>query len=255
MQANLLELSKQGNVEAIAALINKSLRVRGVTAKVILKGTCLKVMLEASIVPNQKLLAPCVLKDVTAFNSDAIETLQVLGRQAGKTVVAWTQDFTLRVPETSLPVPPIEANGEAPPDVALLEQLKNRELAKQGDLAAIATLLNQAINDENIHITVSAEDTLLRVVVETSQFLDGQSFAKRIYQELLNLELPQFETAEVHKQKGENAQAFLLKSFTLAKAETAEASPETDTPQAIETPPAKGKAPSMFGLFQKRDKK
>jgi hypothetical protein len=245
----------QANVEAITALINKSLRVRGVTAKVILKETCLKVMLEASIVPNQKLLAPCVLKDVTSFDSALIETLQVFGRQAGKTAVAWTQEFTLKVPETSLPTSQTEANGEAPPDEALLEQIKNRELAKQGDLAAIATLLDRAINDENIHIIVSAEDALLKVLVQTSQFLDGQSFAKRIYQELLNLELPQFETAEVHKQKGENAQAFLLKSFNLSKAEAAEPSPEPETTQVVEAPSTKSKAPSMFGLFQKRDKK
>jgi hypothetical protein len=41
---NILELAKQGNVEAIATLINNQLQAKGIIAKVALKNACLQVI-------------------------------------------------------------------------------------------------------------------------------------------------------------------------------------------------------------------
>jgi hypothetical protein len=43
---NLTELAKQGNANAIAALMNRQLQPRGITAKAALKVGCLSVILE-----------------------------------------------------------------------------------------------------------------------------------------------------------------------------------------------------------------
>lgn len=52
-QSNLLQLAKQGDAKAIAALLNRQLQIKGITAKVFLKDNCLQFMLEASEVPEK----------------------------------------------------------------------------------------------------------------------------------------------------------------------------------------------------------
>lgn len=246
MQANLLELSKQGNAEAIATLLNKTLRVRGVSAQVILKGTCLKVMLEASIVPNQKLLSSCVLKEISTLNASLIETLQIFGRQAGQKTSAWTQTFTLKAPEA-------ESQATIGDELTAQTELSmppmyERELAQQGDLTAIAAVLKWAIADETIQIDTSVEDSILKVIVTAEQFLDGQSFAKRIYQELIKLNLTQFATAEVYKQKQPGAYPFLLQAFTLVQPQSP--APVEEVAVAASSEPEQKKA-SVLGRFRK----
>lgn len=55
-QQNDLELAKQGNPHAIAALMNRQLQPKGITAKATLKDGCLQIMLESTQVPDQQAL-------------------------------------------------------------------------------------------------------------------------------------------------------------------------------------------------------
>jgi len=48
-QQNLLKFAKQGNTRTIAALINRFLQPKEMTAKVNLKGSCLQVLVESDI--------------------------------------------------------------------------------------------------------------------------------------------------------------------------------------------------------------
>jgi hypothetical protein len=53
-QPDLLALAKQGNPKAIAALLNRSLQAKGITAKAKLKENgYLQVMLESSQIPSR----------------------------------------------------------------------------------------------------------------------------------------------------------------------------------------------------------
>jgi hypothetical protein len=201
MQANLLALSKQGNVEAIAALINRSLKPRGITAKVLLKDTCLKIMLEAGDVPDQQTLAPFIFNGVSNLSIPLISTIQVYGRQKGEKTPVWTQTFSPSSAEFDLPdfVPDSEVKAET--TNASQGQTANLKLASQGNLAALEIALNQFVSDEDIKIKLEKEGALLKVIAETNKFLDGPSFSKGIHQELLRLNLEQIETVEIYKQK------------------------------------------------------
>ena len=53
-QPTLVGLAKQGNIEAINALLNDSLQSKNITAKRSLKDSCLQIILEAERVPNQQ---------------------------------------------------------------------------------------------------------------------------------------------------------------------------------------------------------
>lgn len=94
-QLNLLELAKQGNVEAIASLINHQLQAKGITAKIALKGACLQVMLESPEVPDQQALVTFVRKGIIGLGATSIERVKVYGRQDGEEFPAWNQEFEL----------------------------------------------------------------------------------------------------------------------------------------------------------------
>ena len=52
-QQNILQLAKQGNAKAIAALMNRSLQPKGMTVvKAALKDGCFQIMLEADPAPE-----------------------------------------------------------------------------------------------------------------------------------------------------------------------------------------------------------
>jgi len=94
-QPNLLELAKQGNAHAIAALINRQLQPKGITAKAALKDGCLQLMLESAQTLNQQVLVAFVRKGITGLGAASIERVKVYGRQIGEEFPIWNQEFEL----------------------------------------------------------------------------------------------------------------------------------------------------------------
>ncbi|MDX2213370.1 MAG: hypothetical protein SFY66_08785 [Oculatellaceae cyanobacterium bins.114] len=108
-QPNLLELAKQGDATAIAALMNRHLQPKGVTATATLEDGCLQVALESQQVPNQPSLTEFIQKGVTNLGVDVIKRVRVYGVQTGKITPVWEQDILLK-PYAAVPdLPPIEA--------------------------------------------------------------------------------------------------------------------------------------------------
>ncbi|MBE9233877.1 DUF4429 domain-containing protein [Cuspidothrix issatschenkoi LEGE 03284] len=118
-QDNLLALAKQGDVQAIASLMNRSLQPKGITAKVALKDTCLQVMLESAQLSNQKALAEFVQKGVTALGIPSIERVKVYGKQIGDDFPAWSNEFEI---VRQAPTPLLSVNIES---TVTSEKLKN----------------------------------------------------------------------------------------------------------------------------------
>lgn len=102
-QQNVLEAAKQGNPNAIAALINRNLQQKGIVAKVSRKDSCLRIMLESREVPNQSSLVKFVCNGIKKIEVDGIETLQVFGRQAGDDVPSWSQIIAVGVEQFTTP--------------------------------------------------------------------------------------------------------------------------------------------------------
>lgn len=96
-QANLLELAKQGDAQAIASLMNRQLQPKGITVKVALKDACLQVMLESAQVPNQQALVAFVRKGITGLGAASIERVKVYGRKIGEDFPDWSREFELVV--------------------------------------------------------------------------------------------------------------------------------------------------------------
>lgn len=78
-QTNILELAKQGDAKAIAALINRQLQPKGITAKVALNDSCLQLMLASAQVPDQQDLVAWVRKSIIGLGATSIERVKIYG--------------------------------------------------------------------------------------------------------------------------------------------------------------------------------
>ncbi|MBN3873511.1 hypothetical protein [Nostoc sp. JL33] len=101
-QPNILKLARQGDVQAIASLMNRHLRPKAITAKVAFKDACLEVMLESAQVPNQRISVAFVRKGLTALKAASIEIVKVYGQQTGNDFPAWSKEFDLGIAEAEL---------------------------------------------------------------------------------------------------------------------------------------------------------
>ncbi|MEH2102343.1 MAG: hypothetical protein V7K76_21865 [Nostoc sp.] len=93
-QPNYLKLAKQGDAQAISVLINRSLQPKGINAKIAFKNSCLKVMLESTLVPEQQVLVEFIRRGITGLNISSVKIVQVYGRRTGEDFPAWSQEFT-----------------------------------------------------------------------------------------------------------------------------------------------------------------
>ncbi len=92
---HIMELAKQGDVEAISELINRSLQPKGVTATVQLTQGHLYVTLSAAKVPSQKVFAPLIHQGMIALAAPSIQSLTVAGLAAGSSSPNWVEEFNL----------------------------------------------------------------------------------------------------------------------------------------------------------------
>jgi hypothetical protein len=98
-QPNLLELAKQGNANAIAALINRQLQTKGITAKAALKNGCLQVVLESAQAPNQQALVEFIRKGITNISPKSIERVKIHRKQINTSSPLWSIEFEIDAEE------------------------------------------------------------------------------------------------------------------------------------------------------------
>ncbi|MBD0390444.1 MAG: hypothetical protein ICV54_29095 [Nostoc sp. C3-bin3] len=99
-QLSVRELAKQGNPKAIATLMNRLLQPNGITAKAALKSGCLQVILESAQVPSPSWVT-VLRRGLLSLGVTSIKQVKVYGRQVGKEIPAWSQEFKLVPPTNS----------------------------------------------------------------------------------------------------------------------------------------------------------
>lgn len=114
---DLRELAQQGDLNAIAALLNRQLQPLGMTAQTSLQGDCLFVLLESKeFVPDRFAVVQLIRNELTDLEFDEINRVKVHGRQAGQETLPWSHEIGLEVgtysmlmvsqaPDKSAPVP------------------------------------------------------------------------------------------------------------------------------------------------------
>ena len=106
-QQNLQELAKQGDARAIAALINRSLQSKGITAKVNLQSSCLQILVESDKLLDQGPITQFLVRGIKKLSIESIDSIKIFGKQNGQDFPDWTQDILLqnnfKKPETQEP--------------------------------------------------------------------------------------------------------------------------------------------------------
>lgn len=94
-QQKIMELAKQGNPKAIAALLNQSLKSRGMTAIALLKEEFLHIILESDQEPNRQKTAKFASKTLRELNLTSITAAKVHWRKPGKKSPDWSQELEI----------------------------------------------------------------------------------------------------------------------------------------------------------------
>ena len=135
-QLNLLDQAKQGDVEAIATLINKQLQPKGITVRTNLTQGCLTVIAESSDAPEQASLVDFIRKGIINLKVEAIKRVIVQGRITGKTSSVWRESFDMQSATTPATKQPALTSS------SLLAQDKSKlDLSKNGKLIAILSIV------------------------------------------------------------------------------------------------------------------
>lgn len=106
-QPDVLELAKQGNPRAIAAIINHLGRPNHISAKATRQDDRLHILLESEQPIHQPTAVALIYKIVSSLKSEAIAAIHIYGRQTGEKSVAWNQEITLAA-STMTPPPELE---------------------------------------------------------------------------------------------------------------------------------------------------
>ncbi|MDZ8023607.1 MAG: hypothetical protein RMY36_001070 [Nostoc sp. SerVER01] len=139
---NILELAKQGDVEAIASLMNRHLLPKGIAAKVAFKDACLEVILESAEVPNQETWVAFIRRGLTNLGSASVEKVKVCGQEIGKEFPVWSQEFELGFAETQN-----DEEFSTNPQMLTVSINLNGDSVRELKTQDFETIANKIIND------------------------------------------------------------------------------------------------------------
>ncbi|MFW6296151.1 MAG: hypothetical protein ACOC04_03050, partial [Halothece sp.] len=167
-KANITELAKQGNSQAIASLLNRTLESKGFRiAKATLKKDCLQLMLESKQVPPQQKLVAFIRESMTRLGSNSTKKVKIYGRKIGEEFPEWTEEFDLTI--------------------SVKPNLK--ELAQQGDIEAINTLIKKWIKSNEIYPKILIKNNCLQIILESNQVPNRQLVISQIKPEISQLDI------------------------------------------------------------------
>ena len=112
-QSDLLERAKQGNPEAIAALMNLVLEPRGVSAQANLQNSCLHVFFTSEQLLSQSTLASFVRTGMATIAAQSIQTVKLYARKVGQNSPLWVEEFSLNAAINGTSQTPLGGNGHA----------------------------------------------------------------------------------------------------------------------------------------------
>jgi stringent starvation protein B len=219
--SQVLDLAKQGDADAIAALMNRSLTPQGVKARVILQGTTLQILLESLEIPAQERLCSYIVQGLRKIGTPTIQRLELFGKQSDCEGYAWTENYQVEGDSfTLISAIASEVLGGTPitpsQDVSGLDSAAMITLAKTGQIDAIEAFVKLSLADrEDIIPLIELDGSVLKVIIETKQFLDGQAFCAKFGGKMNALTGGIIKELAVYKRRNEKSLPFLMNQMTL----------------------------------------
>ena len=168
-------LARQGNPKAIENLLNRYLQPT-LSARVGLKSGCLQIMLESVDVPSQQDAVAKIQTIITKLKFSSAQTIKIYGREAGDEFPSWSEEFEY-IPQ---PMPDVE------------------ELAQQGDLNAIGSLVSQWLAAPEIVVKASLKQNTLHLILEAIPIPCQQETVSRLTESLKALQIQECQSAKLY---------------------------------------------------------
>ena len=146
IQENIVELAKQGDPQAIATLIYRQLKSKGIKVQAKFKDNCLQIRVESDQIPDQETMVAFIRKGITSLKSKGIEKVRIYGRKTGEEFTAWSHEFELIAQTNSAPF----TVGQSPtiPSSIVKKNVVSASLRKVGadcQSSDVTSILNQRV--------------------------------------------------------------------------------------------------------------
>jgi protease PrsW len=182
MQSNVLEHAKQGDPDAIALLMNRSLKPQGISVEAVLKEHCLLFQLNCEQVFDQEALVTFIHKGMNNLRVRSIQKVIISAQLSNDNSTIWMQELDLE---------PIEAKEINPDD-------DSSQPSPAGEIQRINSRLNVAFKQHNFHININFKNNCLQILVE-SVLVPNQSLVTAIIRkEITPLEIQSFPVIKVY---------------------------------------------------------
>lgn len=99
-QSHSSELAKQGDPQAISALINKALNPKGLKVHATLTSGCLTLITESQTPPETTFVVDFIYKGLKKLNPNSVEKVVIQGKISGQSNFLWREEFSLESPST-----------------------------------------------------------------------------------------------------------------------------------------------------------
>lgn len=226
-----LEAAKQGDPIVIAALINRQLQPKGITAKVARKEECLQVILESPKAPNQQACVEFIRRGLTKMQVKGLNKVQIWGRETGDEFPSWQAEFKLVVQPATTPTETptqeaveVQTNTEeidstgVPNPTPLEPQPSLMELAKQGDIQAIAGVMNYLLENRGITVTAKLNHECLFITLLAKQIPNQEESVRCIRKTLDQLQITSVKQVKVYGRRQEGTFSAWSEEFDLEPA-------------------------------------
>jgi hypothetical protein len=192
--AQAIDQTRRSHADTIALFLNRYLKPQGTIAKVAQQDQQIKILLEAIDIPSRDQLVPWIASAIEGLNPDGIKTIQLYARRAGDKNCVWTESFVMR------------SGKLMPMDTMTMAQTHQDEgdllaRSRSGDVTAIALFLDRALDNPSLRAHVELHRAVLKVTIETFQYLDGLNFAVELANKLKPIASPKVQFVEVYKRK------------------------------------------------------
>jgi hypothetical protein len=206
--AQAIDQTRRSHADTIALFLNRYLKPQGTIAKVAQQDQQIKILLEAIDIPSRDQLVPWIRQAIEGLKPDGIKTIQIYARRAGDKNCIWTEAFVMR----SGKLMPMDAMTMAQTHQDAGDLLGR---SRSGDVTAIALFLDRALDNPSLRTHVELHRAVLKVTIETIQYLDGLNFAVELASKLKPIASPKVQFVEVYKRKSASSSPVFLNRIEL----------------------------------------
>ncbi|GAB4243592.1 MAG: hypothetical protein Kow00121_68780 [Elainellaceae cyanobacterium] len=163
---NTLRLAKQGNADAIAALMNQALAHYDITAQVNLQQDCLWILLEGKQVPSQQEIVPFIYAGISKLVISSINVIRVYGRRYGDHKATWSQEMLAPAQPQITPLKPSETDS---PTVHYLKKIAEQRISQAKSQSVAQPFPSQSRTTTHLRAVPDAATTAQAKVIPVKQ--------------------------------------------------------------------------------------